>query len=284
LGTLRRTSELAIGWHGMRAAESTAQQRHGASSFYIVRLLCCGHSEQGLYIIALSFHSTLTPHQDLAIGRSVAPVTNVSVLMQKDASSGKMSPIDPKSPLANELASVTMSRAEAPSDVVKLMNMEKSSVDSSSSSSSINLGAAIGVPVSLFFLVLFLFFFYRRNPFLYTRHRDALSFAGRWAVALVTCKLGSIQQESSIVRPKSRSSFTRLEENDLPHSDSDSSDAEVLHPPPLSSVSAPAPASSPARSLSAAKEANADEASRPKPKTNIPDVVRQSRLVSSSMY
>ena len=186
-----------------------------------------------------------------------------------------MSPIDPRSSLAAEMASVTMTRAEMPSDVVKLMNMQQSSVESSTSSS-FNIGAAIGAPVALFIVALFLFFFYRRNPFLYTRHRDALTYASRWTLALVTCKLGSIQQESTIVRPKSRSSFTRLE-NDLPHSDSDSSDAEVLHPPPLLSVSAPLPASSPARNVSSSADANAVHPSQPKPRTNAPEVVRQSR-------
>jgi hypothetical protein len=93
-------------------------------------------------------------------------------------------------------------------------------------------------------------------------------------LALCTCKLGAIHQQSSIVRPKSRSSFTRLE-NDLPLSDSDSSDAEVLQPAAVSSVSAPAPASSPSRTLSA-PDTDAGE-NRPKPKSNVPEVPRVSR-------
>jgi hypothetical protein len=195
--------------------------------------------------------------------------------MQKDQVSGAMKPIDPKSPLAAQLASITMTRAEMPSDVVRLMDQQNLNVESSSSSS-FNTGAAVGVPLALFFISLLLCLFYRRNPFLYTRHRDALTYASRWTLALVTCKLGSIQQESTIVRPKSRSSFTRLE-NDLPHSDSDSSDAEVLHPPPMLSVSSPAPASSPARNVSSSADANAVHPSQPKPRTNAPEVVRQSR-------
>ncbi len=215
----------------------------------------------------------VTPHQDLSIGRVVAPVTNVSYIMQKDQISGAMKSIDPKSPLASQLASITMSRAEMPSDVVRLVDAQKESGELSSSSP-FNVGAAVGVPVALFFLSLFLCLFYRRNPFLYTRHRDAFFHASRWILALVTCKLGAIQQQSAIVRPKSRSSFTRLE-NDLPLSDSDSSDAENLQHVPAPSVSAPAPAASPLR---ATATPNSDVAQqKPKPKSNVPEIPRVSK-------
>ncbi len=166
-----------------------------------------------------------------------------------------------------------------PSDVVKLVDMQRSNMKSESSSS-INLGAAVGVPVAVFFIFLLLCLFYRRNPFLYTRHRDAVTHACRWIQAFVTCKLGAVHQESSIVRPKSRSSFTRLlDEN--PHSDSDSSDAEVLHSSPLSSVSAPAPASVPARAPPTAPSAN-HIPTLPKPKSNVPEIPRVSRCGRSS--
>jgi hypothetical protein len=131
------------------------------------------------------------------------------------------------------------------------MDLQRSSA-STTVSSPVNIGAAVSIPLALFFLLVFVCLFYRRNPFLYTRHRDAFFYASRWTLALVTCQLSSIQQESSIIRPKSRSSFMRLE-NDLPHSDSDSSDSDVLSPTPLGSdakhapISAPAPASSPSR-------------------------------------
>ena len=237
-------------------------------------------------LLPLSCLVTLCPqisHQELKIGRSVQPVTNVSVIMAKD-DKDKLWPIDPKSPLAAQLSAVTMTRAEAPSDVVKLLN-EQSSGSQAASSSSFDLGAAVGVPVAAFVLCLFLCFFYRRNPFLYTRHRDAVTFASRWLWAAITCKLGSIQRESSIVRPKSRSSFTRLDENEHPHSDSDGSDADVSHPPPTrelprrpeASPSSSSSSSAPARS--APHAATADDApSKPKPKSNVPDVPRQSRL------
>jgi hypothetical protein len=184
-----------------------------------------------------------------------------------------MKPIDPKSPLAFELASVTMTRAEMPSDVVRLLDAQKQNTESSSSSS-LNIGAAVGVPLALFFLSLFLCLFYRRNPFLYTRHREAFFYASRWVVALCTCKLGAIQQQSAIVRPKSRSSFTRLE-NDAPLSDSDSSDAEVLQSAPFPSVSTPAPASSPVRFVPAPDSDAAQQ--RPKPKSNVAEIPRVSR-------
>ena len=231
-----------------------------------------------LHSLAIVFF--VTPQQDLSIGRVVAPVTNVSSLMQKDQVSGAMKPIDPKSPLAAQLASITMTRAEMPSDVVRLMDQQNLNVESSSSSS-FNTGAAVGVPLALFFISLLLCLFYRRNPFLYTRHRDAVTHACRWILALCTCKLGAIHQQSSIVRPKSRSSFTRLE-NDLPLSDSDSSDAEVLQPAAVSSVSAPAPASSPSRTPSA-PDTDAGE-NRLKPKSNVPEVPRVSRCGHIFVY
>jgi hypothetical protein len=211
------------------------------------------------------------PQQELSIGRVVAPVTNVSSIMQKDRDSGIMKSIDPSTPLAFQLASVTMPPSDMPSDVVRLLVAQKENANLSSSPS-FNLGAAVGVPLALFFISILLCLFYRRNPFLYTRHRDAVFYASRWILALCTCKLGAIQQQSAIVRPKSRSSFTRLE-NDPPLSDSDSSDAEVLQPTPVPSVSSPAPASSPARTTSAPDTAPQG----PKPKTNAPDVVRMSR-------
>ena len=201
--------------------------------------------------------------------------------MQKDASSGRMTPIDPKSSLASEIASVTMNRAEMPSDVVKLVDMQSASMESASSSS-INVGAAVGVPVAVFFISLLLCLFYRRNPFLYTRHRDAVFHACRWIQALVTCKLGAVHQESSIVRPRSRSSFTRLQ-NELPNSDSDSSDAEVLHSAPPSSVSVPAPASSPARAPPPVPTAGGI-APHPKPKSNVPEIPRDSRCSRSLFF
>ena len=201
-------------------------------------------------------------------------MTNVSTIVSKD-DKGKFTPIDPKSPLAAQLAAVTMTRAEAPSDVVKLLN-EQSSSTQTSSSSPIDLGAAIGVPVAAFVLCLFLCFFYRRNPFLYTRHRDAVTFAGRWLWAAITCKLSSIQRESSIVRPKSRSSFTRLE-NEQPHSDSDGSDADVSHPAPTRELPR-RPEAAPSSARSAPDAAIADDAlPKPKAKSNVPDVPRQSR-------
>ena len=103
--------------------------------------------------------------------------------MQKDKSSGRMTAIDPKSSLASEIASVTMTRAEMPSDVVKLVDMQSASMESASSSS-INVGAAVAVPVAVFFISLLVCLFYRRNPFLYTRHRDAVFHACRWILQI----------------------------------------------------------------------------------------------------